>query len=99
MKPLVEAILRRVLSDCMGHGQHCARVFTAALRERFVALGADALLMSIAEFEALNKEEMSANAEIIKAAGIKPEEGGTRCQVLAVTSKPLVDKGRRPHIL
>lgn len=43
------------------------------VRERFAAPGADALPMSAEQFDALIKEEMAANAEIIKAAGIKPE--------------------------
>ena len=43
------------------------------VRERFAALGADALPMSAEQFDALIKEEMTANAEIIKAAGIKLE--------------------------
>lgn len=43
------------------------------VRERFVALGADALPLSPEQFDALIKEEMVSNAEIIKAAGIKPE--------------------------
>jgi tripartite-type tricarboxylate transporter receptor subunit TctC len=43
------------------------------VRERFVALGADALPMSPEQFDALIREEMASNAEIIKAAGIKPE--------------------------
>ena len=43
------------------------------VRERFVALGAESLPMSPEQFDALIKEEMASNAEIIKAAGIKPE--------------------------
>lgn len=43
------------------------------VRERFIALGAEALPMSPEQFDALIREEMASNAEIIKAAGIKPE--------------------------
>ena len=43
------------------------------VRERFVALGAEALPLSPEQFDALIREEMASNAEIIKAAGIKPE--------------------------
>lgn len=43
------------------------------VKERLASLGADALPMSPEQFDALIKEEMSANGEIIRAAGIKPE--------------------------
>lgn len=43
------------------------------VRERFTALGAEALPLSPEQFDALIREEMASNAEIIKAAGIKPE--------------------------
>jgi tripartite-type tricarboxylate transporter receptor subunit TctC len=43
------------------------------VRERLAGLGADPLPMSPEQFDAMIREEMTANAEIIKAAGIKPE--------------------------
>jgi len=43
------------------------------VKERLASLGADPLPMSPEGFDALIKEEMAANGEIIRAAGIKPE--------------------------
>ena len=43
------------------------------VRDRLGKLGADPLPMSPEQFDDLIKEEMASNAEIIKAAGIKPE--------------------------
>jgi tripartite-type tricarboxylate transporter receptor subunit TctC len=43
------------------------------VRERLTALGADAMPMSPEQFDALIKDELASNAEIIKAAGIKQE--------------------------
>ena len=43
------------------------------MRERLTGLGADAMPMSPEQFDALIKDEMASNAEIIKAAGIKQE--------------------------
>lgn len=43
------------------------------MRERLTGLGADAMPMSSEQFDALIKDEMASNAEIIKAAGIKQE--------------------------
>jgi tripartite-type tricarboxylate transporter receptor subunit TctC len=41
------------------------------LRERLLKLGADPLTMSLANFEAMIKQELEENAALIKAAGIK----------------------------
>ena len=46
---------------------------TPEVRDRLGKLGADPLPMSPKQFDELIKEEMASNAEIIKAAGIKPE--------------------------
>ena len=46
---------------------------TPEVRDRLGKLGADPLPMSPEQFDELIKEEMASNAEIIKAAGIKPE--------------------------
>jgi tripartite-type tricarboxylate transporter receptor subunit TctC len=43
------------------------------VRERLIALGAEAMPMSPEQFDALIKDELASNAEIIKAAGIKQE--------------------------
>jgi len=43
------------------------------VRERLAGLGADAMPMSPEQFDALIRDEMASNAEIIKAAGIKQE--------------------------
>jgi tripartite-type tricarboxylate transporter receptor subunit TctC len=43
------------------------------VRERLASLGAEPMPMSPEQFDALIKEEMAANAVLIKAAGIKPE--------------------------
>ena len=43
------------------------------VRERLTALGAEAMPMSPEQFDALIKDELASNAEIIKAAGIKQE--------------------------
>jgi tripartite-type tricarboxylate transporter receptor subunit TctC len=43
------------------------------VRERLASLGAEPMPMSPEQFDALIKEEMAANAALIKAAGIKPE--------------------------
>lgn len=43
------------------------------VRERLASLGAEPMPMSPEQFDALIKDEMAANAIIIKAAGIKPE--------------------------
>lgn len=47
---------------------------TPDVRERLAKLGADPLPMSPEQFDELIREEMLSNAEIIKAAGIKPEQ-------------------------
>jgi tripartite-type tricarboxylate transporter receptor subunit TctC len=41
------------------------------VRERLLKLGADPLTMSLADFEAIIKQELEENATLIKAAGIK----------------------------
>jgi tripartite-type tricarboxylate transporter receptor subunit TctC len=46
---------------------------TPEVRERLANLGADPLPMSPEGFDALIREEMVSNGEIIRAAGIKPE--------------------------
>lgn len=43
------------------------------VRERFATLGADAMPLSAEQFDVLIRDELAANAEIIKAAGVKPE--------------------------
>ena len=43
------------------------------VRERFATLGADAMPLSAEQFDALIRDELATNAEIIKAAGVKPE--------------------------
>ena len=43
------------------------------MRERFASLGAEALPLSPDQFDAMIRDEMTANAEILKAAGVKPE--------------------------
>ncbi len=43
------------------------------VRERFATLGAEAMPLSAEQFDALVRDELATNAEIIKAAGVKPE--------------------------
>jgi tripartite-type tricarboxylate transporter receptor subunit TctC len=57
--------------------QRLNREFNAALqlpdvRERTLKLGVDPLPMSLEEFDAMIRKELHDNAELIKAAGIKP---------------------------
>jgi tripartite-type tricarboxylate transporter receptor subunit TctC len=46
---------------------------SAEVKERLASLGAEPLPMSPEQFDAMIREEMVANAAIIKAAGIKSE--------------------------
>jgi tripartite-type tricarboxylate transporter receptor subunit TctC len=50
-----------------------AAVASPDVRERFLKLGVEPLSMSLPEFEAMIKQELVANAQLIKAAGIKAE--------------------------
>ena len=43
------------------------------VRERFASLGAEAMPLSPEQFDAMIRDEMGANAEILKAAGVKQE--------------------------
>lgn len=48
-----------------------AAVSSPEVKERFLKLGADPLIISLPEFEAMIREEFESNAKLIKAAGIK----------------------------
>jgi len=48
-----------------------AAVNSSEVREKFLRLGVDPLSMSLPDFEAMIKKEFEANAQLIKAAGIK----------------------------
>jgi tripartite-type tricarboxylate transporter receptor subunit TctC len=48
-----------------------AAVQSPDVRDRLVKLGADPLTLSLPEFEAMIKQELEENAQLIKAAGIK----------------------------
>lgn len=48
-----------------------AAVQSADVRERLLKLGADPLTMSLPDFEAMIRQELAENAQLIKAAGIK----------------------------
>src|SRR6266705_2850286 len=48
-----------------------AAVNSSEVREKFLKLGVDPLSMSLPDFEAMIRKEFEANAELIKAAGIK----------------------------
>jgi len=50
-----------------------AAVAAPDVRERFLKLGVDPLSMSLPDFEAMIKQELVSNAQLIKAAGIKAE--------------------------
>jgi len=50
-----------------------AAVSSPDVRERFQKLGVDPLSMSLPDFEAMIKNELVANAQLIKAAGIKAQ--------------------------
>jgi tripartite-type tricarboxylate transporter receptor subunit TctC len=50
-----------------------AAVASPDVRERFQKLGVDPLSMSLPDFEAMIKNELVANAQLIKAAGIKAQ--------------------------
>jgi tripartite-type tricarboxylate transporter receptor subunit TctC len=50
-----------------------AAVASPEVRERFLKLGVEPLSMSLPEFEAMIKNELVANAQLIKTAGIKAE--------------------------
>jgi tripartite-type tricarboxylate transporter receptor subunit TctC len=53
------------------HREFNAAVQSPEVRDRLIKLGADPLTMSLAEFEAMINQELVANAQLIKAAGIK----------------------------
>jgi tripartite-type tricarboxylate transporter receptor subunit TctC len=53
------------------HREITAAVNAPDIRERFLKLGGDPLIMSQPEFEAMIREEFEANARLIKAADIK----------------------------
>ena len=44
-----------------------------AVLKRYASLGAEAMPLSPGRFDAMIRDEMSANAEILKAAGVKQE--------------------------
>lgn len=48
-----------------------AAVSSPEVKERFLKLGADPLIISLPEFEAMIRDEFESNAKLIKAAGIK----------------------------
>src|SRR5262245_28055109 len=50
-----------------------AAVASADVRERFLKLGVEPLSMSLPDFEAMIRKELEANAQLIKAAGIKAQ--------------------------
>ena len=50
-----------------------AAVASPDVRERFLKLGVEPLSMSLPDFEAMIRNELVANAQLIKAAGIKAE--------------------------
>jgi len=50
-----------------------AAVAAPDVRERFLKLGVDPLSMSLPDFEAMIRQELVSNAQLIKAAGIKAE--------------------------
>jgi len=50
-----------------------AAVASPDVRERFLKLGVEPLSMSLPDFEAMIKQELVSNAQLIKAAGIKAE--------------------------
>jgi tripartite-type tricarboxylate transporter receptor subunit TctC len=53
------------------HREITAAVNAPDIRERFLKLGGDTLIMSQPEFEAMIRDEFEANARLIKAADIK----------------------------
>ena len=53
------------------HAEIVKALDSPALTKKFSELGADKLLLSPAEFEAMVKREIAANAVVVKAAGIK----------------------------
>jgi tripartite-type tricarboxylate transporter receptor subunit TctC len=54
------------------HREINTQVQSPEISERIRKLGADPLSMSIAEFDAMIQRELKENAQLIKAAGIKP---------------------------
>jgi tripartite-type tricarboxylate transporter receptor subunit TctC len=50
-----------------------AAVASSEVREKFLKLGVDPLSMSLPDFEAMIKQELVSNAQLIKSAGIKAE--------------------------
>jgi tripartite-type tricarboxylate transporter receptor subunit TctC len=53
------------------HAEFAKAVASPALVKRFAELGADPMKLSSAEFEAMVKREIQANAAVVRAAGIK----------------------------
>ena len=54
------------------HKEIAAALANPAVQERLTKLGADPMPMSAADFRALIGKEIKSNAELVKAAGIKP---------------------------
>jgi tripartite-type tricarboxylate transporter receptor subunit TctC len=53
------------------HGETAKALQTPKIREKLAALGIDPMAMSSAEFAAHVQAEIAANAELVKAAGLK----------------------------
>ena len=47
---------------------------TPEVKERFVALGADAWTLKPAEFDAYIRDEIKSNAALVKAAGLQVQQ-------------------------
>jgi tripartite-type tricarboxylate transporter receptor subunit TctC len=53
------------------HGETLKALATPRVRDKLVALGVDPMLMSPAEFDAYVEKQITADAALVKAAGIK----------------------------
>jgi len=68
---LVPAKTPRDVIDIL-HRETRKAIDSGEAREKFANLGGEPMLMTPAEFDALIRREQDANAELVKAAGIKP---------------------------
>src|SRR5262245_286134 len=55
------------------HRETLQALQTPKVRDRLAALGVDPMVMTPSEFDALVKDEISINAALVKAVGVKPE--------------------------
>ena len=55
------------------HDEVVKALATPEVKERFLKLGADAWTLKPEQFDAYIKDEITSNAQVVKAAGLQPQ--------------------------